>query len=334
MIRLEGYQVGELIYSGSKTLIYRGHRLCDRQPVLIKLLKADYPSFAELVRFRNQYTIATALDLPGIVRPLALEDYRNQYALVMPDEGYVALSSQLGTAIAAFFPIAIQLTQILQGLHRHRVIHKDIKPQNILIHPETQHIKLIDFSLSSLLPKENPVLQSPTVLEGTLAYLAPEQTGRMNRGIDYRTDFYALGVAFYELLTGQLPFQTTDPMELVHCHLAQQPPPPSAVNPAIPDGLNDLILKLMAKTAEERYQSAFGLLYDLEHCQKTWQTQGDIPAFVLGGRDICDRFTIPEKLYGRETEVATLLAAFDRVADGGLSSELMLVAGFSGIGKT
>ncbi|MEM9906866.1 MAG: AAA family ATPase, partial [Cyanobacteria bacterium P01_D01_bin.44] len=351
MIRLEGYQVVELIYSGSKTLIYRGHRLSDRQPVLIKLLKAEYPSFAELVRFRNQYTIATALDLPGIVQPLALEDYRNQYALVMPDEGYVALSSQLCIAIAAFFPIAIQLTQILQGLHRHRVIHKDIKPQNILIHPKTQHVKLIDFSLSSLLPKENPVLQSPNVLEGTLAYLAPEQTGRMNRGIDYRTDFYALGVAFYELLTGQLPFQTTDPMELVHCHLAQQPLPPSTVNPAIPDGLNDLILKLMAKTAEDRYQSAFGLLYDLEHCQKTWQTQGDIPAFVLGGRDICDRFTIPEKLYGRDREVATLLSAFDRVAtppsplsspsppssltQGKINgSELMLVAGFSGIGKT
>ncbi|MEO0459034.1 MAG: serine/threonine-protein kinase PknK, partial [Cyanobacteria bacterium P01_A01_bin.114] len=351
MIRLQGYQIVELIYSGSKTLIYRGQRLSDRQPVLVKLLKTEYPSFAELVRFRNQYTIAQALDLPGVVQPLALEDYRNQYALVMPDEGYESLASQPALSIASFLATAIQLTHTLQGLHRHRVIHKDIKPQNILIHPETQHVKLIDFSLSSLLPKENPVLQSPSVLEGTLAYLAPEQTGRMNRGIDYRTDFYALGVTFYELLTGQLPFQTTDPMELVHCHIAQQPLPPSAVNPAIPAGLNDLILKLMAKTAEDRYQSAFGLLYDLEHCQKTWQTQGNIPIFVLGGRDICDRFTIPEKLYGRDREVATLLSAFDRVASPSPSplslppspspsppphgsSELMLVTGFSGIGKT
>ncbi|MEO1402088.1 MAG: AAA family ATPase [Cyanobacteria bacterium J06635_1] len=346
MIRLTGYQVVELIYSGSKTLIYRGHRLSDRQPVLIKLLKAEYPSFSELVRFRNQYTIALALNLPGIVQPLALENYRNQYALVMPDEGYVALSSlpsfsKPSLAIAAFFPIAIQLTQILQGLHRHRVIHKDIKPQNILIHPETQHVKLIDFSLSSLLPKENPVLQSPNVLEGTLAYLAPEQTGRMNRGIDYRTDFYALGVTFYELLTGQLPFQSPDPMELVHCHIAQQPLSPSVVNAAIPEGLKDLTLKLMAKTAEDRYQSAFGLRHDLEHCQQNWQTQGDIPAFVLGKQDICDRFTIPEKLYGREREISILLSAFDRIATPPLpsaptsqTSELMLVAGFSGIGKT
>ncbi|MEO0535084.1 MAG: AAA family ATPase [Cyanobacteria bacterium P01_A01_bin.123] len=373
MIRLQGYQVAELVYSGSKTLLYRGHRLSDHQPVLIKLLKAEYPSFSELVRFRNQYTITKALNLPGVVQPLALENYRNHYALVMPDEGYVALAAHAQSAITlpAFFPITLQLSQILQGIHRNRVIHKDIKPHNILIHPETGHIKLIDFSLSSLLPKETPVLQNPHILEGTLAYLAPEQTGRMNRGIDYRTDFYALGITFYELLTGQLPFQTTDPMELVHCHIAQQPRPPATLNPAIPLGLNDLILKLMAKTAEDRYQSAFGLRRDLEYCQQTWRSQGDIPAFPLGRWDVCDRFTIPEKLYGRKKEVQALLDAFERVAgkqDPEFSSqqsaanqnsspaspapsaspthtsphplpplpqsELFLVAGFSGIGKT
>ncbi|MEO0491773.1 MAG: hypothetical protein AAFZ49_19800, partial [Cyanobacteria bacterium J06659_2] len=134
------------------------------------------------------------------------------------------------------------------------------------------------------------------------------------RGIDYRTDFYALGITFYELLTGQLPFQTTDPMELVHCHIAQQPRPPATLNPAIPLGLNDLIMKLMAKTAEDRYQSAFGLRRDLEYCQQTWRSQGDIPAFSLGRWDVCDRFTIPEKLYGRKKEVQALLDAFERVA--------------------
>ena len=370
MIRLPGYQVAERIYSGSKTWIYRGQRLSDQQPVLIKLLKAEYPSFAELVRFRNQYTIAKALNVPGVVQPLALEDYRHQYALIMADEGDVALSSLSSLAVDEFFPIAIQLTQILQSLHRNRVIHKDIKPQNILIHPQTKRIKLIDFSLSSLLPKENPVLQNPNVLEGTLAYLAPEQTGRMNRGIDYRTDFYSLGVTFYELLTGQLPFQSTDPMELVHCHLARQPLPPATINASLPETLSNLVLKLMAKNAEDRYQSAFGLQYDLERCQQAWQTQRYIPTLPLGAQDVCDRFTIPEKLYGREPEVKMLMDAFERVARNQPSevrsqksearnqkledsvhtstppllhtstplpppqSELLLVAGFSGIGKT
>ncbi|MGC1309133.1 MAG: AAA family ATPase [Phormidesmis sp.] len=340
MIRLHGYQGETLIYRGPKTLIYRGKCLDSDQPVLLKVLKAEYPTFAELIRFRNQYTIAQALDLPGVVQPLALETYRNQYALVLPDEGYVDLAAHLQPplSLTGFFPLALQLTQILQGLHQHRIIHKDIKPQNILIHPVTKHVKLTDFSLASRLSKEKPVLNSPRVIEGTLAYLSPEQTGRMNRGIDYRTDFYALGVTFYELLTGRLPFQASDPMALVHCHIAQPPPPPSLVNPAVPEGLCALVLKLMAKTAEDRYQSAFGLRCDLEFCQQVWQQQGQISAFVLGERDMCDRFNIPEKLYGREPEVATLLAAFDRVSartePSTGRSELILVTGFSGVGKT
>lgn len=366
MMSLQGYRLLEPIYSGAKTLIYRGERLVDQQPVIIKLLRAEYPSFAELLRFRNQYTIAKNLDLPGIVQPLALETYGNRYALVMADEGYVPLTelsrpsapfafeeSAFPTPpmpLEQFFPIAIQLAQILEELYQKRIIHKDIKPQNILIHPQTQQVKLIDFSIATQLPQETLPVQSPNVMEGTLAYMAPEQTGRMNRGLDYRADFYALGVTFYELLTGQLPFQTTDPMELVHCHLAQQPEPPHQKNSAIPTPVSALILKLMAKTAEQRYQSAFGLRHDLERCHNEWLKHGTVASFQLGERDICDRFTIPEKLYGRAAEVATLLAAFDRIATpsppplSALSpstppaplpnSELLLVAGYSGIGKT
>ncbi len=342
MIQLQGYRGETLIYSGPKTLIYRGQRLDNGQPVLLKLLKAEYPTFAELVRFRHQYTIAKSLDLPGVVQPLALEEYRHQYVIVLPDEGYVDLAAhfQPPISLAEFFPLALQLTQLLQELHQRRIMHKDIKPQNILIHPDTQHIKLTDFSLASELPKENPVLNNPQVIEGTLAYLSPEQTGRMNRGVDYRADFYALGVTFYELLTGQLPFQTTDPMALVYCHLTQQPQLLSEVNPAVHEGLCALVLKLMAKMAEDRYQSAFGLLCDLKFCQQIWSQQGRIGVFELGERDVCDRFTIPEKLYGREQEVATLLAAFDRVSgtdrhsETRNHSELILVAGFSGVGKT
>ncbi|GAB4381415.1 MAG: hypothetical protein Kow00121_39880 [Elainellaceae cyanobacterium] len=354
MITLQGYQVLELIYSGSKTLIYRGYRLADQKPVIIKLLKAEYPSFTELVRFRNQYSIARNLNLPGVVQPIALENYRNHYALVSEDQGAISLEQYQAGMLSVsqvsgirqpieleeFLAIAIQLAQILEGLYQYRIVHKDIKPQNILIHPDTKQIQLIDFSLSSILPEESSMLQSSTVLEGTLAYLSPEQTGRMNRKIDYRADFYSLGITFYELLTGQLPFQATDPMELIHCHIAQQPLPPRLVNPQIPEMVEAIVLKLMAKTAEDRYQSAFGLKCDLERCLSEWRSQGQISPFSLGKRDVCDRFSIPEKLYGREAEVATLLAAFDRVSgatpapEATPRSELLLVAGFSGIGKT
>jgi predicted ATPase/signal transduction histidine kinase/GAF domain-containing protein len=228
--------------------------------------------------------------------------------------------------------IAIQLANILDGLSRHRIIHKDIKPANILIHPESKQIKLIDFGIASLLPKETEEVKHPNVLEGTLGYLAPEQTGRMNRGIDYRTDFYALGVTLFELLTGQLPFQSDDSLELVHCHLAKSAPSVCEFKPEIPTTIAQIVTKLMAKNAEDRYQSALGLKYDLEIALHQFSAIGTIAPFVIATQDISDRFTIPEKLYGRELEIQKLLNAFDRVSQG--STELMLVAGVSGIGKT
>jgi len=335
MVTLPGYRVIEKIYDGTRTLVYRGQQELDQKPVVLKLLKSEYPTFSELVQFRNQYTIAKNLDLAGIVQPLSLENYRNGFALIMEDQGYISLKDYTTSqplSLVEFLNIAIQISQTLEGLYQNRVIHKDIKPQNILINPETKQVRLIDFSISSLLPRENQEIQNPNVLEGTLAYMSPEQTGRMNRGIDYRTDFYSLGVTFYELLSGQLPFQSIDPMELVHCHLARIPTPLIQVNPSIPPMINHIIMKLMAKTAEERYQSAFGIKHDLEMCLRQIEDVGNILPFPLGQRDISDRFFIPEKLYGRETEVTTLLAAFDRVSQG--NTEMMLVAGFSGIGKT
>jgi serine/threonine protein kinase len=235
-------------------------------------------------------------------------------------------------SLAEFLNIAIQLTDILNYLYQNRVIHKDIKLANILINPDTKQVKLIDFSISSLLPRETQEIQNPNVLEGTLAYISPEQTGRMNRGIDYRSDFYSLGVTFYELLTGQLPFISDDPMELVHCHLAKQAIPIHQIYPEISLVLSEIVSKLMAKNAKYRYQSALGVKHDLEICLRELQTTGKIESFEIGKRDISDRFIIPEKLYGREKEVNELLAAFERVSIG--SAEMMLVAGFSGIGKT
>ncbi|RFP59647.1 MAG: GAF domain-containing protein [Limnothrix sp. CACIAM 69d] len=333
--QLSGYQFIEEIYQGSRTAVYRGMQLQSQQPVVIKILRSTYPSFEELLQFRNQYTISQALDMPGLVRSYALAAYGNSYALIMEDFGGISLreyAQNQPLSLYEILSIALQLSVILDYLHQQKVIHKDIKPANILIHPSSGKIKLTDFSIASLLPREAQCLQSPTSLEGTLAYLAPEQTGRMNRGIDYRSDFYALGVSLYELLTGQLPFPTTDPMELVHCHLARQPIAPSALSSEIPPVVSAIVLKLMAKNAEDRYQSARGLSHDLQICLDQLQAQEAISDFELGIRDLSDHFLIPEKLYGRESEVKTLLDAFERVQEG--KTELMLVAGFSGIGKT
>ncbi|MEG4801944.1 AAA family ATPase [Microcoleus sp. ARI1-B5] len=339
-----GYHINEQIYAGNRTLVYRGLRSSNGQPVAIKMLRNDFPRFNELVHFRNQYVIAKNLELPGTVKAYSLETYHNHYALVMEDFGGISLSSYLASLVFAsneplegmpvneFLPIAIQIASALDGLYRHHVIHKDLKPANILINPSSKQVKLIDFSIASLLPRETQEIQNPNVLEGTLPYISPEQTGRMNRGIDYRTDFYSLGVTFYELLARQLPFQTDDPIELVHCHLASQPIPVHHLNKSVPLVLSEIVSKLMAKNAEYRYQSAIGLKFDLETCWHQWQETGEIASFKLGARDLCDRFIIPEKLYGRESEVFSLLAAFERVSAG--STEMILVAGFSGIGKT
>lgn len=336
-----GYRITEQIYSGSKTLVYRGIREQDQKSVVLKLMRNEYPTFAELAQFRNQYIISKNLDIPGIVKTYSLENYRNSYILVMEDFGGISLQDwrlenkekeENRVSLKEFFHIAIKIASILEGLHRNRIIHKDIKPANILINPTTDEIKLIDFSIATLLPREIQFITNPNILEGTLAYISPEQTGRMNRGIDYRTDFYSLGVTFFQLLTGQLPFTSKDPMELVYSHIAKQPLKASQINSTVAPILSDIISKLMAKNAEDRYQSALGLKHDLEVCQREWQETGNIASFELGVRDISDRFVIPEKLYGRQSEVETLLAAFGRVAGG--ATEMILVAGFSGIGKT
>ncbi|MBF2037245.1 MAG: EAL domain-containing protein [Leptolyngbyaceae cyanobacterium T60_A2020_046] len=391
LLPVPGYVLLELLYSSSKTLIYRALREADQHPVVIKVLRQEYPNFNDLVHFRNQYIITHGLSIPGILAADALEVIGHRYGLVMEDFGGISLKQYLALgplSLEHFFAIAKQLATILADLYRHNIIHKDIKPANILIRPETHEIKLIDFSIASQLPKETWEIQSPNVLEGTLAYLSPEQTGRMNRGIDYRTDFYSLGVTFYEMLTGRLPFTAREPMELVHCHLAKQPVPPHKVLAAqiefddppgrrgtmgCPIALSQIVMKLMAKNAEDRYQSAAGLYHDLDHCEAEWLQTGRITPFSLGQRDLSDRFLIPEKLYGREAEVRSLMEAFARVVTPplrrGLRSrqavenqeqdlapvegrsqrvaslappasmstpqrELMLIAGYSGIGKT
>ncbi|WP_413175032.1 AAA family ATPase [Anabaena azotica] len=336
-VNIPGYHLAEELYNGSRTLVYRAVRARDSLPVVIKVLKNAYPSFSELLLFRNQYTIGKNLNSPLIIQTYSLEPVHNGYMLVMEDFGGISLKdyfskNQRVISIEEFLVIAIALCNTLDLLYHERIIHKDIKPSNILINPETKQVKLIDFSIASLLPRENQTLVNPNVLEGTLVYISPEQTGRMNRGIDYRTDFYSLGVTFYELLTNELPFQSDDAMELVHSHIAKTPPLIHEINPTIPSIISKIVSKVMAKNAEDRYQSALGLKFDLEKCLTQLRETGEIQSFEIASRDVCDRFIIPDKLYGRETEVQTLLEAFERVSLG--ATEMMLVAGFSGIGKT
>lgn len=333
---LPGYKLLSLpLHEGVNTVIYRGVKVSEQTQVVVKTLKAEYPTIEEIARLRHEYKILKTLDIAGIIKAYSLEKHNNGLALILEDFGGDSLKNLIAAKhleISEFLNLAIHLAETIAQLHENKIIHKDIKPQNIIINPPTNQIKIIDFSISTHLERENQILGSPNLLEGTLAYMSPEQTGRMNRSIDYRTDFYSLGVTFYEILTGKLPHQATDLLELIHCHIAKRPMPPHQQIGEIPEAISDIVMKLLAKTAEDRYQSARGLKADLEMCQHQLQTQGKIDNFPIGKRDKFGQFIIPQKLYGREQEVATLMAAFERVSGG--NSEMMLVSGYSGIGKS
>ncbi|MBE9193404.1 AAA family ATPase [Gloeocapsopsis crepidinum LEGE 06123] len=334
MLLIPEYTISELIYTGTKSIVYRGNRNYDKKAVVIKVTKDKYPTPTYLAKFKHQYEIIKNLEITGVVKYLGIENYENRLALIMEDDKFECLKNVIPKIygnLDFFLKIAVQLSEILNDLHHNNIIHKDIKPANIIINSIKEQVKIIDFSSASLLSKEKPTISDPSLLEGTLAYMAPEQTGRMNRLIDYRTDFYSLGVTFYEILTGQLPYQTTEAMELVHCHIAKQAVPPVILVPDIPPMISSIVMKLLAKTAEDRYQSAFGLKADLEQCLAYWKT-GNIPNFPLGVHDLSSHLLIPQKLYGREAEVAQLLAAFERVSSG--AHELILVTGCSGCGKS
>ncbi|GAB4182454.1 MAG: hypothetical protein Fur006_18310 [Coleofasciculaceae cyanobacterium] len=324
MNTIHNYQINTKLYESSNSLIYQAIIPQNNQPIILKVLQQDYPTPAEITRYKQEYEITRSLNLEGVVKAYDLQRYQNSLVMLLEDFGGKSLKLLMAErqfTLEEFLVIAIKIAESLGAIHAANIIHKDINPSNIVYNPKTGQVKLIDFGISTILSKENPPLRNPDCIEGTLAYISPEQTGRMNRAIDYRTDLYSLGVSFYELLTHQLPFATHDAMELVHCHIAKQPVPPHELVGAhggapLPTIISEIVMKLMAKTAEERYQSAWGLKADLETCLHQLQTSGQISEFPLARQDISDKFQIPQKLYGREEEVKTLLAAFERVAAG------------------
>ncbi len=342
MLEIPKYQIWAKIHESANSRVYRGIHELDNLPVIFKILKKDYPTPEEITRYKLEYEIIRSLPLEGVIRVYDFQQYKNTFLLILEDFGGESLTKIITKkrfTLIEFLKLAVQITKTLSKIHIANIIHKDINPSNIILNLQTQQLKIIDFGISTALLQETLTLKNPTVIEGTLAYMSPEQTGRMNRSLDYRTDFYSLGVTFYQLLTHRLPFESSDALELIHYHLALEAIPPHFVNPEIPTMVSKIVLKLLAKTAEDRYQSAWGIKNDLEECLKQLQQTGRIELFILAQQDIFDKFHISEKLYGRERELETLLAAFERVAgqDNNLSAsqvELMLIAGYSGIGKS
>ncbi|HEY0847858.1 MAG TPA: serine/threonine-protein kinase PknK, partial [Noviherbaspirillum sp.] len=332
-MNIPGYRVQELLYESRRSRVYRGTRVQDGLPVVLKVLHSNLPE--QRARFRQEYKLTRKLQSAGVGAAYAFESPPGALVMVLEDFGGASLNT-LGVAgklsLSDWLTLAIRITEALVQLHRQHIIHKDINPSNIVWNRQSGEVKLIDLGISTELSRELPEVHHPGRLEGSLPYLSPEQTGRINRAMDYRADFYSLGVTFYELLLGQLPFPGNDPLEIVHAHIAKSAPSPTKLNPRIPQILSDIVGKLLAKTPEERYQSALGLQRDLQTCQHTLTDDGVIPAFVLGTHDFPDRLQVSQKLYGRGSQIAMLKAAFERCSRG--PAELLLVAGYSGIGKS
>src|SRR5712675_2436508 len=327
----------QVLWEDGERVFCRGesHANGDRTSVLAVLPAAEHPTPASLDRLAREYELKDELDGAWAVRPLELVRERGRIMLVLEDTRSEPLHRLFGAPmeVRSFLRLAIAVAGALTQVHRRGLVHKDIKPANILVNRSNDEVRLTGFGMASRRPRERQSAAPPESIAGTLAYMAPEQTGRMNRSIDARSDLYALGVTLYQMLTGSLPFTAADPMEWVHCHIARKPVPPSERLETVPAVVSALILKLLAKTAEERYQTAAGLERDLRRCLAAWETQHRIDAFPLGQQDTPDRLLIPQKLYGREREIDTLLAAFDRVITSG-RPELVLLSGYSGIGKS
>jgi len=330
-----GYTLHHEIFRGQRRVVFRGSRTSDGLAVVIKTAPDEFPTPGQLAGLRREFAILSSLQIEGVARAVDLITHRDRVALVLHDPGGISFKTLIASGpllLSRTLDTGIQLATILGQLHRLGIIHKDINPNNIVVDPDSGQVTLTDFGIASRLSSEQQAPRHPHLLEGTIAYMSPEQTGRMNRDVDYRTDLYSLGVTMYEMLVGRLPFDSSDLLELIHGHIARLPDVPSKRFPGIPEPVSQLVMRLLAKTPEERYQSAQGVRVDLMSFADEWNATGRVTSRLLGGDDAPIRFVVPQRLYGRETEVAELREAFERVATG--NTELMLVSGYSGIGKT
>jgi predicted ATPase/signal transduction histidine kinase len=325
----------ERLWEDGELVLFRGKRDAGLARVLVVAPALEQPVPETIARLHHAYSLAGELDPAWAARPLELVHHEGRPALLMEDPGGDLLERLLGHPIepSQFLHIAIGIAVALGSLHARGIIHRNVKPGNILVDSATGHVWLTGFGIASPFPRERQLPEPPAEIAGTLAYMAPEQTGRMNRSIDSRSDLYAYGVTLYEMLTGVLPFTATDPMEWVHCHIARQPMLPSERVYGLPESISAIVMKLLAKTPEDRYQTAAGVESDLRSCLASLKSVGRIDRLPLGMHDMSDRLLIPEKLYGREREIYALFAAFDRVVAGG-TLEVALMSGYSGVGKS
>jgi predicted ATPase/signal transduction histidine kinase len=325
----------ESLREDSQVVLYRGRRNADPCRILVVTPASEQPAQGTIKRLEHEYALRTELEPAWAISPLALVRDKGRTVLVLEDPGGEPLDRLLERRLelTQFLRITIALAGALAGLQERGIVHKDIKPANVMVDAASGKVWLTGFGIASGLSRERQVPEPPETIAGTLAYMAPEQTGRMNRSIDSRSDLYSLGVTMYQMLTGALPFTASDPLEWVHCHIARQPAPPEEQRKEVPAALSAIVLKLLAKTPEERYQTAAGLEADLRRCLEEWESFGRVEPFVVGAHDASDRLAIPEKLYGRDRERTALLEAFDRVVASG-TPEFVLVSGYSGIGKS
>lgn len=334
-LTLPGYVIFRELGHDLKYMFYRGVLEKDQIPVLIKTLRATHPRIDDVSRLKNEHALLKDINSPFIVKSYGFEQHQNKHFLILEDTSYITLERLMrmrSLSIGECLTLSIELAKGLSELNAHDIIHRDIQPENILVDPESLYVKLTGFNFATKIPRQRLSIKNPTQLEGTLAFMSPEQTGRMNREIDYRTDYYSLGVTLYKLFTKNLPFSTSDPMELVHAHIALAPKPPSEIDPDIPVPISEIILKLMAKKPEERYSSTRSLIIDLETCLSEWKEKGAIDPFPLGKNDISSSIQISQKIYGRTQETNLLLANFEAVCHG--ATHMMLLAGYPGIGKS
>jgi predicted ATPase len=332
---IPGYKILETLHHGNSSIIYRAQRQEDNKVVIIKMLGLEYPSPRHLALFRREYDFTSSINLIEVPGVFEINNYKNTLFFVLEDFGSSSLSSSIQAVSADlkfFLKISLSIAEALGKLHSQKIIHKDLNPSNILLNPKNGFISIIDFGISTKLSKKKQALVSVEKLEGTLGYISPEQTGRMNRVVDYRTDLYSLGVIFYELSTGKLPFETDDPMEMVHSHIAKIPLAPARVNKDVPEVLSDIIMKLMAKTPENRYQSIKGLVHDLDYTLDALEKGKPATRFETGTRDVSPVFQIPQKLYGREKDIRKLISSFENVCTG--EAIFLFITGEPGIGKT